>query len=221
MDILKEEGELMSTVLYITSNPKNEKDSYSLSVGREFLNAYKTKNPGDHLFEIDTFKAGVPFIDKDVLKGWSRLASGSSFGVLTMDEQQKIKKFDKFTEQFITSDKYIFVTPMWNFTIPAMMKAYIDTMCIVNKTFKYTESGPEGLLKGKKAVHIQASGGVYSHGPSKDFEMGNRYIKNICRFLGITLESSIFIEGIQADPSKTDKILKEAIDLAIKTAEVF
>lgn len=211
----------MSTVLYITSNPKSEKDSYSLKVGREFLNAYKVKNPNDHLFEIDTFKAGVPLIDKDVLKGWSRLASGSSFGVLTMEEQQKIRKIDKFTDQFIDADKYIFVTPMWNFTVPSTMKAYIDTMCIVNKTFKYTENGPEGLLKGKKAVHIQASGGVYSHGPSKEFEMGNRYIKSICMFLGITLAGSVFIEGIQADPNKTNEILQDAIDLAVKTAEIF
>lgn len=211
----------MSEVLYITSNPKSEKDSYSLKVGREFLNAYKIKNPGDHLVEIDTFKVGIPLIDKDVLKAWSRLASGSSFGVLTTDEQQKIKKIDKFTEQFIAADKYIFVTPMWNFTVPSMMKAYIDTMCIANKTFKYTENGPEGLLKGKKAVHIQASGGIYSHGPSKDFEMGNRYIKNICMFLGIALVDSIFIEGIQADPNKEKEILKVAIDLAVKSAEVF
>lgn len=211
----------MSTVLYITSNPKSEKDSYSLKVGREFLNAYKIKNPGDHLSEIDTFKAGIPLIDKDILKGWSRIAEGAPFGVLTKDEQQKIKKIDKFTEQFIAADKYIFVTPMWNFTVPSMMKAYIDTMCISNKTFKYTESGPEGLLKGKKAVHIQASGGVYSQGSSQEFEMGNRYIKNVCMFLGITLTGSIFIEGIQADPNKADEILKEAIDLAVKTAEVF
>ncbi|MBC8062395.1 MAG: FMN-dependent NADH-azoreductase [Clostridiaceae bacterium] len=211
----------MSTVLYITSNPKSEKDSYSLKVGREFLNAYKIKNPGDNIFEIDTFKAGVPLIDKDVLKGWSRMASGTSFGVLTTDEQQKIKKIDKFTDQFIAADKYIFVTPMWNFTVPAMMKAYIDTICIVNRTFKYTQNGAEGLLKGKKAVHIQASGGVYSEGPAKDFEMGNRYIKSICMFLGITFDGSIFIEGIQADPNKANEILQGATDLAVKTAETF
>jgi len=211
----------MSTVLYITSNPKSEKDSYSLKVGREFLNVYKVKNPGDSLFEIDTFKAGIPIIDKDVLKGWNRLISGTSFAMLTMEEQQKIKRIEKFTEQFIAADKYIFVTPMWNFTVPSMMKSYIDTMCIVNKTFKYTENGPEGLLIGKKAVHIQASGGVYSQGPAKDFEMGNKYIKNICRFLGINLAQSIFIEGIQADPNKTDEILNAAIVLAVKTAEVF
>ena len=211
----------MSTVLYITSNPKSEKDSYSLKVGREFLNAYKIKNPSDNIFEIDTFKEKVPLIDKDVLKGWSRLAAGSPFGVLTTDEQQKIKKIDKSTDQFVLADKYIFVTPLWNLTVPSMMKAYIDTMCIAKKTFKYTENGTEGLLKGKRAVHIQSSGGVYSHGPSQEFEMGNRYIKNICAFLGITLVDSVLIEGTQADPGKANEILQKSIELALKTAEIF
>ncbi len=211
----------MSVVLYITANPKNEKESYSLKVGRGFLNAYKKKNIEDKIIEIDTFKTPIPLIDKDILKGWAKLSTGTDFGVLTTDEQQKISKIDRITDQFMSADKYIFVNPMWNFTVPAMMKAYIDAICISGKTFKYTEEGPVGLLKGKKAVHIQASGGVYSHGPTIEFEMGNKYIKNICMFLGISLVDSIFIEGTQAQPDKAEEILKLAIENAVTTSEVF
>ncbi|PNB70901.1 FMN-dependent NADH-azoreductase, partial [Pseudomonas sp. FW305-BF6] len=78
--------------------------------------------------------------------------------------------------QFVEADKYVFVTPMWNFSFPPVMKSYIDAVCVAGKTFKYTENGPQGLLGGKKALHIQASGGVYSEGPAAGMEMGHRYI---------------------------------------------
>lgn len=120
---------------------------------------------------------------------------------MTENEKAKVGKINQFTGQFIEADKYIFVTPMWNFSAPLKTKAYIDTISIAGKTFKYTENGPVGLLKDKKAVHIQASGGVYSQGPVKAFEFGNSYIKSILAFLGVVDVESILIEGTaQAEP---------------------
>ena len=69
-------------------------------------------------------------------------------------------------------------------------------ICIAGKTFKYTETGPVGLLPDKKALHIQASGGVYSEGPAAAMESGHRYLRVIMAFFGITESQGIFVEGI-------------------------
>lgn len=124
-------------------------------------------------------------------------------------------------EQFISADKYVFVTPLWNFTVPANMKIYLDALCIVGKTFAYTENGPVGLLKNKKAVHIQARGGIYSSGPAADFEMGDRYINTVLGFIGVTDKQSIIIEGVNATPDKAGEIKAAAIAKAEEVAKSF
>lgn len=200
----------MSKVLYITANPKQEKESFSLHAGREFINLYKQYNPNDEVIEIDVYKDNVPLIDADVLKGWGKLQAGKGFEELTDTEKRKIGRINELTEQFMEADKYIFVTPLWNLSIPPMMKAYIDTFLIAGKTFKYTENGPVGLLEGKKAVHIQAAGGIYSQGPAKDVEHGNSYIKTVLGFIGITDNESILIEGTAIPVPGPDEIKAKA-----------
>lgn len=212
---------IMTKVLYITANPKTVEQSYSLSVGSEFLNAYKKNNPSDEIVHIDVYKADIPFIDEDVLSGWGKLQGGKAFTELTAAEQSKVGKINQLTEQFIAADKYVFVTPLWNFTVPPKMKAYIDTICIAGKSFKYTENGPVGLLNNKKALHIQASGGVYSEGAAKDFEMGNRYIKTVLGFLGVQAVKSLLIEGMAQAPVEAEKIKAIAVEQAKEIANKF
>jgi FMN-dependent NADH-azoreductase len=110
---------------------------------------------------------------------------------------------------------------MWNFSFPPIMKAYLDSLCTEGKTFKYTESGPVGLLPGKKALHIQARGGVYSEGPAAAMEMGHRYIGIIMSFFGITDFQGIFIEGQAQFPDKAEQIKEEAIAKAKDLAKSF
>jgi len=67
----------------------------------------------------------------------------------------------KYTYQFAEADKYVIATPMWNLSIPAILKAYFDYITVTGITFKYTENGAVGLLKNKKAVVIMTTGGEY------------------------------------------------------------
>jgi FMN-dependent NADH-azoreductase len=140
---------------------------------------------------------------------------------LTEDEKDKVSRINTLTEQFISADKYVFVTPMWNFSIPPKMKAYIDTICIAGKTFKYTAEGPVGLLTDKSAVHIQARGGVYSEGPARDFEFGDRYIRTILTFLGVPSIESVIVEGMAQMPNEADNIKAKAIERAKEVARNF
>ncbi|MBU3176573.1 FMN-dependent NADH-azoreductase [Clostridium estertheticum] len=211
----------MSKVLYITANPKTKENSFSLAVGNEFLEAYKKSNPSDEITTLDLYKTEVPFINEVVFSAWGKLGAGITFEKLDKEEQNKVVAMNNLLDQFIAADKYVFVTPLWNFTIPPMMKAYLDNICIVNKTFKYTQNGPVGLLTDKKAVHIQARGGVYSVGPAADLESGDRYINTILSFIGITDKQSIIVEGMNEAPDKADEIKKNAIKEARKVAQKF
>ncbi len=185
----------MKKVLYITANPKQNSQSYSLKAGERFLELYKQNNPHDEIVELDLYNLDIPFIDEEVFSGWGKLGEGMSFDELTEAEQSKVGMINTYTEQFIDADKYIFVTPMWNLSLPPKVKLYIDTLMIAGKTFHYTENGPEGLLKDKKAIHIHASGGVYSNPAIAHMEFGDSYLKTVLGFMGVSDYERVLIEG--------------------------
>ncbi|MGG1517118.1 FMN-dependent NADH-azoreductase [Paenibacillus oryzisoli] len=211
----------MATVLYITANPNDHQASFSMAVGKEFIDAYRQANPGDEIIHLDLFKENVPQIDGDVLNGWNKLRSGAAFDTLTADEQAKIARLAQIVDQYVAADKYVYVSPMWNFSFPPVLKAYIDAICAVGKTFKYTEQGPVGLLNDKKALHIQASGGVYSEGPAAGFENGHSYLAKIMQFTGVPSFEGIFVEGMAAAPGEAETIKANAIVKAKEAAARF
>ncbi|WP_445488678.1 FMN-dependent NADH-azoreductase [Niallia sp. 03133] len=211
----------MAKVLYITAHPHNETVSYSMATGKAFIEEYKSVNPNDEVVHIDLYKENIPHIDADVFSGWGKLQSGSAFETLSAEEQGKVARLGKLSEQFVSADKYVFVTPFWNFSFPPVMKAYIDSVAVAGKTFKYTEQGPVGLLTDKKAIHIQARGGVYSQGPAAELEMGHKYLTVIMNFFGVPSFEGIFVEGQNAYPEKAAEIKENAIAKAKDVARTF
>lgn len=211
----------MARVLYITANPKADEQSFSLSVGKAFLEAYRQAKPEDEIVKLDLYQTDIPYIDTDVFNGWGKLQQGKAFDELDAGEKAKVARINELTEQFIDADKYVFVTPLWNFSFPPLVKAYIDNICIAGKTFKYTAEGPVGLLQNKKAVHIQARGGVYSEGPAADLEFGDRYLHAIFRFIGIHDAKSVIAEGMAQTPNDADSIKQNAIKQAQETVQWF
>jgi len=137
--------------------------------------------------------------------------------VVTVD----VYRDNALADQFVAADKYVIVTPMWNLGVPPMMKAYIDAIMAVGKTFRYTEKGPIGLLTNKKAVHIHARGGFYSEPPMKEFDFANRYIESVLRFMGVTEVHSVICEGHEHLPDKADEIFEAAIAKARELARAF
>ena len=211
----------MSKVLYIKANPNPEEKSFSAVVGRIFLNYYLKEKPGDEVIELDLYEMNIPFIDRDVLSGWEKLRQGSGFEDFALGEMLKLTIINKLAEQFIQADKYIFVSPLWNLGIPALLKAYVDAVCIVDKSFKYAEEGPVGLLKDKKAIHIQARSGVFSRGVTKDCELGDRYIRTILNFMGVQVADSVIIESVHQTPGQIGDIKTRAMEQAREASIIF
>ncbi|MGE6230496.1 NAD(P)H-dependent oxidoreductase [Paenibacillus chitinolyticus] len=203
----------MATVLYITANPQNEEKSYSMLVGKEFVQAYRSANPSDEVIHLDLYKMEIPQLDQDIFSGWGKLNTGISFEQLTRPEKLKLGRLGELVDQFAAAAKYIFVTPVWNYSYPPVMKTYIDSICIAGKTFKYLpDIGRVGLLNDKKAVHIQASGSFLSPGSDDaGLEMGHRHLKIIMEFMGVSSFEGIFVEGMAAQPGQEPAIKEKAI----------
>ncbi|MHA7136989.1 FMN-dependent NADH-azoreductase [Rossellomorea arthrocnemi] len=211
----------MAQVLYITAHPHDDTLSYSMAVAKAFMDKYKELNPDDQVVHIDLYREHIPHIDADVFSGWGKLQTGKGFEELSSEEKSKVNRLNELSEQFISADKYVFVTPLWNFSFPPVMKAYIDSVAVAGKSFKYTEQGPVGLLTDKKAIHIQARGGIYSEGPAAGMEMGHRYLDIIMQFFGVPSFEGVFVEGHAAMPDKAQEIKENAIARAKDAAHTF
>lgn len=149
----------MTKVLYITAHPHDDSQSFSMAAGKAFIDKYKDVNPAHEVVAIDLYKEDIPQIDADVFSGWGKLQTGKGFEELSDSEKAKVGRLTELVDQFVEADKYVFVTPFWNFSFPPVMKAYIDAVSVAGKTFKYTEHGPIGLLTDKKpfiSKHVEA-----------------------------------------------------------------
>ena len=101
-------------------------------------------------------------------------------------------------DQLIAADAVVIGAPMYNFTVPTQLKAWLDRLAVAGKSFRYTEDGPEGLLGGKRVIVALASGGVYEEGGL--FEHQKSYLKAFFNFLGIEPEFvSAFGVGMAPD----------------------
>jgi FMN-dependent NADH-azoreductase len=85
---------------------------------------------------------------------------------------------------------------MYNFSVPSTLKAYIDQILRAGRTFQYTDTGPQGLINGKKAVLILSTGGVYSKGPMLAMDFLTPYLKAVLGFIGITDVEVVLAEGL-------------------------
>jgi FMN-dependent NADH-azoreductase len=211
----------MTQVLYITAHPHDDTQSFSMAAGKAFIDTYKKVNPSHEVVAVDLYKENIPQIDADVFSGWGKLQTGKGFEELSDSEKAKVGRLTELVDQFVEADKYIFVTPFWNFSFPPVMKAYIDSVSVAGKTFKYTEHGPIGLLTDKKALHIQARGGIYSEGPAAQMEMGHRYLDIMMQFYGVPSFEGLFIEGHAAMPDKAQEIKENGIARAKDLAHTF
>lgn len=204
----------MKTILYIHANPKREEDSNSLTVGRHLVHSALRSGTSLRLVEIDAYKADIPFIDEHFLSARSKLAGGVQAEQLLTKERDSIERIHTYTDQFIAADYYVFAFPLWNFGLPPRLKAYVDTIKVARRTFRYTPQGPTGLLSGKNAIIIQSSGDVYSEGHLQGFEHGSRYLSSVLTFLGVEQIETILLEGMDTRAGERENQRARALDKA-------
>lgn len=188
-----------------------------MSLTDVFVNAYTASHPDDDIIELNLYSVAIPEIDLDLLSAWRKLREGVPFVHLHKFEQNKVTLFENYNQQFLNIDKVVVANPLWNLQVPTRLKAWIDTICVSGKTFRYDDKGePIGLVTGKKAVHIQTSGGVFG---SQD--PASIYVKLMFAFLGVTDFQKIAAEGMDHDPAHAEDIMDAARERTVEVARAF
>lgn len=200
----------MSKILYIKANAKPEGESRTFRISDEFVKEYQKLHSDDEIIILDLYKEGINFLTEEGIT-MHRPAPGEG----------KDHPVLKYAYQFVEADKYIFAEPLWNLGIPAILKAYIDYICVTSITFKYTAEGAVGLCQGKKAVNITTRGGDYSSGFAAELEMGDKYLKTILGFMGVTDYTTIAANQMDVIGQDVDALVAKAIDDAKKIAKEF
>lgn len=118
-------------------------------------------------------------------------------------------------DEFLTADIVVIGAPMYNFTIPTQLKAWFDRILVAGKTFRYTESGAEGLVGGKQVIVAVSRGGLYGpDSPATSFEHVETYLRSVFAFIGIDNPEIIVAEGIMIGPEQREAALADALDKA-------
>jgi FMN-dependent NADH-azoreductase len=120
-------------------------------------------------------------------------------------------------EEFLAADTVVIGAPMYNFTIPSQLKAWIDRIVVAGKTFRYSAAGPEGLAGNKRLIIVVSRGGFYGAGaPAAALEHLETYLRGIFGFVGVTDLEVIVAEGLQLGPEQREKAMQSALRAATK-----
>jgi FMN-dependent NADH-azoreductase len=115
-------------------------------------------------------------------------------------------------EEFLAADVVVIGAPMYNFTLPSQLKAWIDRLLIAGKTFRYTAAGPEGLAGGKRVIVAISRGGFYAPGAAN--EHVETYLRTVFGFIGVTDLEFVAADGIQVGPEHRERAIHGALQTA-------
>lgn len=130
---------------------------------------------------------------------------------LTPEQRAEKAKTDTFIEELLTSDVVVLGAPMYNFTIPSQLKAWLDRVLQAGRTFRYTESGPVGLAGGRKVILVSTRGGRYANTPLEAaLDYQEAYLMAVLSFIGITDVSVIRAESTNLGVEARAQAIEEA-----------
>ena len=167
----------------------------------------QAKAQGKEVTVRDLAANPIPVLDGELVG-----AMRPSEAPLSPRQQEALDLSDELIAELQAHDEVVIAAPMYNFNIPTQLKNYFDLIARAGVTFRYTEAGPEGLVKGKKAVVISSRGGIHK---DTSTDLLTPYVKLFLGFIGITDVEFVFAEGIAYGPEVASKATTEAKD-AIK-----
>jgi FMN-dependent NADH-azoreductase len=201
----------MNPILLVLSSPRGAA-SHSSRVARVL--AERLAGGDRRLVTVrDLNREPVPPIDESFVVGRD-LAEGQR----SPAQQAAVELSDRLIDEVLGADTIVIASAMINFGISANLKAWIDHLVRPGVTFRYTEKGPEGLVKGKKLYLVKASGGVYSEGPMMSFNFQDTYLKHIFGFMGVADIEVLAIEGVAFGPEVAERAVAGALERVSRTA---
>lgn len=188
-------------VLHIDSSILGD-NSASRVLSREIVSTLQAEHADAEVQYVDLAATALPHM------------SGRSLAQLDADESAQNAKV---LSDFLAADVIVIGAPMYNFTIPTQLKAWIDRVVVAGKTFRYSAAGPEGLVTGKRVIVALSRGSVYPAGSPAEF--AESYLKHVFGFIGVKVEL-IRAEGLAMSPEHREKGLSAALS-AIRSPLAF
>jgi FMN-dependent NADH-azoreductase len=180
----------MSNILYITASIRSDSDSVSRGLGQRVVDGLAAKT-GAAVTTRDLAANDLPYVSAD------RVAANLTPAAERTAEQAELAAIaDTLIAELQAADTIVIASPVYNFAAPATLKAWADLVARVGTTFRYTATGPEGLLTGKKAYLAIASGGTPM---GSDIDFMSRWLTFFLGFIGITDVTMVAADGIMGE----------------------
>jgi FMN-dependent NADH-azoreductase len=184
----------VNQILIVESSPRGT-ESASRQLTRKVRERLEVRYPKAKVIVRDLVKDRLPHLDQPTLKA---ISTKDSVEAESLKEAASLS--DQLVDELMASDLLVIACPMWNFGIPSSLKAWIDHVVRAGKTFNYAGVGVEGLAKGKRAILVLASGGVFSEGPWRSWDTVEPYLRQILGFIGIEDVQTVRAEGMNIPP---------------------
>lgn len=194
----------LKTILHINASARAT-GSVTRDLGQTFVTRLVAKSPDAEVIARDVSQ-GLPFLSEEWI--------GATFtdpAARSAEQKEALALSDTLVGELKAADTIVIGTPVYNFSVPAALKAWIDMIARARETFQYTENGAVGLLQGKKAYIIIASGGTKV---GSDIDFAGTYLKHILGFIGISDVTIIAADQLMIDPDNRDAALAQTLELA-------
>jgi FMN-dependent NADH-azoreductase len=183
----------MPKLLHIDSSPL-----YGRSVSREltsaFVTQWKSSHPNGTVIDRDLNATPIPPINAEWIA-----AVYAPEDAHTAEQKELLSLSDSLLAELEQADEYVIGVPMHNFSVPSVLKLWIDQITRVGKTFSYADGAPKGLIIGKKATFILATGGIYdAQTQMASFNFVEPYLRSLFGFLGLTDTTFLTAGGTMA-----------------------
>lgn len=198
----------MSKILLVLSSPRGEA-SHSTRVARELVRTLTANDPTADVTVRDLAAEPLPHLDGGLLA-----ALHADPAARTPEQAEAVARADELTAELFAADTLVIASAMINFAPTSTLKAWFDQLLRAGVTFRYDESGPQGLVTGKKVYLVAAHGGVYSQGPAMSFDFQVPYLRHVLTFMGMTDVEVIAIEGVAFGPDVAEKAVQAALERA-------
>lgn len=195
-------------VLHIITSPRGEA-SVSKKLGNAIVGRIQIKYPGSMVKERDLTTNLFPHLDEVQIGSWFMNAENR-----LPEHDKAIKISEEVIAEIQEADICVIGAPLYNFAIPSTLKAYLDHIARPGIAFRYTENGPEGLIRNKKVYLAFTSGGVYSEGPFQSYDFVVPYLQKVLGFMGMNDISIFRAEGLNV-PTVQDTALQKGIESII------